>query len=252
MVTESSLLISLCSESFISIIIINHHFYKYGHDSFFCSTCDIITWCHRGEAEPSVFSLFVCTFIHLYRLFSHQPRRLRSSSSVSSWASSSSQLVPKFDKRFSVLPDQLVTEHDVPAGGEGNREHDGRWCQKHVSLLEEEIRLKKNHKNRFKLQLKHWEQLQDAFRSAWRLLWPPEELQPADCLSGCCDWSSQWLTLRTRLLLNEQRGRKTSIPTPDRPYPWRWCPSEPGGEQRRSWWIRQLEGFSFTLIQARQ
>lgn len=68
MVTESSLLISLCSESFISIIIINHHFYKYGHDSFFCSRCDIITWCHRGEAEPSVFSLFVCTFIHLYRL----------------------------------------------------------------------------------------------------------------------------------------------------------------------------------------
>lgn len=149
MVTESSLLISLCSESFISIIIINHHFYKYGHDSFFCSRCDIITWCHRGEAEPSVFSLFVCTFIHLYRLFSHQPRRLRSSSSVSSvssWASSSSQLVPKFDKRFSVLPDQLVTEHDVPAGGEGNREHDGRWCQKHVSLLEEEIRIKKNTK----------------------------------------------------------------------------------------------------------
>lgn len=46
---------------------------------------------------------------------------LRRASLVSSsaWSSSTSQVVPKFNKRFSVLPDQLMTKEDVPAGGEG-------------------------------------------------------------------------------------------------------------------------------------
>ena len=45
--------------------------------------------------------------------------------------------------------------------------------------------------------------------------------------SGCCDWSKRVLTLQTELLLNERRGRKTSIPKPHLPYPWQRWPSEP-------------------------
>lgn len=89
--------------------------------------CDIITTpasCGPGEAKWCVAASSRLYILYIFtRLFSHQPQSvsvLHGASSVSASArpSSASQIVPKFDERFSVLPDQLVTEQDVPAGGE--------------------------------------------------------------------------------------------------------------------------------------
>lgn len=112
-------------------------FYKYKHESLL-----------RLQPVPGLRDS-LCTFytsLHVTLAFySHQSLHfgvlngassVPSASSSSSRSPSSSEVVPKLDERFSVLPDQLVAEQNVPAEGRRNKSD-----QKHVTATSSQNRI---------------------------------------------------------------------------------------------------------------